>query len=107
MKISRNRTVFGVICILLSLTICYGVTPTFTHSASGKTTVLRVSAPIAGGDEFTKDVVETLSDEPAAENAYLYDPDGGKQAMETAPGSTEEPEASVTNEESEAAKDEF
>ncbi len=119
MKIFRNRTVIGVICILLSLAICFGVTPMFTRSASEKTTVLRVSAPIAGGDEITKDMVESvevgaynlplnistekedvigkyatadldvgdyiltskLSDEPAAENAYLYNLDGSKQAI--------------------------
>lgn len=119
MKIFRNRTVIGVICILLSLAICFGVTPMFTRSASEKTTALRVSAPIANGDEITKDMVESvevgaynlplnistekedvigkyatadldvgdyiltskLSDEPAAENAYLYNLDGSKQAM--------------------------
>ena len=119
MKIFRNRTVIGVTCILLSLAICFGVTPMFTRSASEKTTVLRVSAPIAGGDEITKDMVESvevgaynlplnistekeavigkyatadldvgdyiltskLSDEPAAENAYLYNLDGSKQAI--------------------------
>lgn len=119
MKIFRNRTVIGVICILLSLAICFGVTPMFTRSASEKTTVIRVAAPIAEGDEITKDMVERvevgaynlplnvstekedvigkyaaadldvgdyiltskLSDEPAAENAYLYNLDGSKQAI--------------------------
>ena len=27
MKIFRNRTVIGVLCILLALVICFGVTP--------------------------------------------------------------------------------
>ncbi len=56
MKFFRNRTVTGVICILLSLAICFGITPMFTRSASGKTTVLR---PIANGNRSNKDVVES------------------------------------------------
>ena len=32
MKIFRNRTVIGVLCILLALIICFGVTPvSYTH----------------------------------------------------------------------------
>ena len=38
MKIFRNRTVVGVLCILLSLVICFGITPLFTRSASEKAT---------------------------------------------------------------------
>ena len=34
MKIFRNRTVIGVLCILLSLVICFGVTPLFSRSSS-------------------------------------------------------------------------
>ena len=59
MNFIRNRTVTGVICILLPLAICFCVTPMFTRGASGKTTVLRVSAPIAGGNRSNKDVVES------------------------------------------------
>ena len=36
MKIFRNRTVVGVLCILLALLICFGVTPLFSRSASEK-----------------------------------------------------------------------
>ena len=36
MKIFRNRTVIGVLCILLALVICFGVTPLFSRSASEK-----------------------------------------------------------------------
>ena len=119
MKILKNRTVVGVLCIVLSLLICFGVTPLFTRSANEKAEIVRVSVPIHAGDEITGDMVETvqvgayglpdavlrqkenvvgkyaaaelaagdyllpakLSDEPAADNAYLYDLNGEQQAM--------------------------
>jgi len=119
MSLFKNRTVVGVICILLSLLICFGVTPLFNKSVSQKTEIVRVVKEIKAGDEITKDTVQTvevggfglpdnvirqsemvigkyaksdlsigdyilntkLSDTPAAENAYLYNLDGTKQAM--------------------------
>lgn len=119
MKILRNRTVVGVLCILLSLVICFGLTPLFTRSVSEKATVVRVAAEIHAGDEITASMVQTvevgaynlpagvltdksevvgkyatadltagdyilaskLSTEPAAENSYLYNLDGSKQAI--------------------------
>lgn len=119
MSLFKNRTVMGVICILLSLLICFGVTPLFNKSVSQKTEIVRVVKEIKAGDEITKDTVQTvevggfglpdnvirqsetvigkyaksdlsigdyilntkLSDTPAAENAYLYNLDGTKQAM--------------------------
>ena len=119
MKIFRNRTVIGVLCILLSLVICFGIAPMFSRSASEKAQIVRVTSPIHEGEEITAamvDVVEVgafnlpvgivanksdvvgkyatakldagdyilgskLSDEPAAENAYLYNLDGSKQAI--------------------------
>ena len=119
MKIFRNRTVIGVLCILLALIICFGVTPLFSRSASEKTEIVRVTKDIKEGDEITAEMVQTvevgaynlpqnlmtdkkevvgkyatadlaagdyilsskLSDVPAAENAYLYNLDGKKQAI--------------------------
>lgn len=119
MKIFRNRTVIGVLCILLALIICFGVTPLFSRSASEKTDIVRVTKDIKEGDEITADMVQTvevgaynlpqnlmtdkkevvgkyatadlaagdyilsskLSAVPAAENAYLYNLDGKKQAI--------------------------
>ena len=119
MKIFRNRTVIGVLCILLALIICFGVTPLFSRSASEKTEIVRVTMDIKGGDEITAEMVQTvevgaynlpqnlmtnkkevvgkyatadlaagdyilsskLSAVPAAENAYLYNLDGTKQAI--------------------------
>lgn len=119
MKIFRNRTVIGVLCILLALIICFGVTPLFSRSASEKTEIVRVTKDIKEGNEITAEMVQTvevgaynlpqnlmtdkkevvgkyatadlaagdyilsskLSAVPAAENAYLYNLDGKKQAI--------------------------
>ena len=119
MKIFRNRTVIGVLCILLALIVCFGVTPLFSRSASEKTEIVRVTKDIKEGDEITAEMVQTvevgaynlpqnlmtdkkevvgkyatadlaagdyilsskLSAVPAAENAYLYNLDGKKQAI--------------------------
>lgn len=119
MKIFRNRTVIGVLCILLALIICFGVTPLFSRSASEKTEIVRVTKDIKEGEEITAEMVQTvevgaynlpqnlmtdkkevvgkyatadlaagdyilsskLSAVPAAENAYLYNLDGTKQAI--------------------------
>ena len=68
MKIFRNRTVVGVLCILLSLVICFGITPLFTRSASEKATIVRVTAEIHEGDEITASMVCLLYTSDAADD---------------------------------------
>ena len=60
MSLFKNRTVVGVICILLSLLICFGVTPLFNKSISQKTEIVRVTKEIKAGDEITKDMIQTV-----------------------------------------------
>lgn len=119
MSFLKNRTVIGVICILLSLVICFAVTPLFNKSISEKTEIVRVVKAVKTGEEVTADKVKTvevggynlpddvvrnldtaigkfasadlapgdyilaskIADEPAAENAYLYNLTGEKQAI--------------------------
>ena len=119
MSIFKNRTVIGVICILLALVICFGITPLFNQSISQKAEIVRVTKDIKEGNEITAEMVQTvevgaynlpqnlmtdkkevvgkyatadlaagdyilsskLSAVPAAENAYLYNLDGKKQAI--------------------------
>lgn len=119
MSFLKNRTVIGVICILLSLVICFAVTPLFNKSISDKTEIVRVVKVVKLGEEITADKVKTMevgaynlpddvvrnldtaigkfasadlapgdyiiaskiADEPAAENAYLYNLTGEKQAI--------------------------
>lgn len=119
MHFLKNRTAIGVICIMLSLLICFGITPLFNKSISQKTEILRVTNEIKKGDEITKDMIQSvevgsfglpnniirqkesvigkyakadmfegdyilntkISDAPVAENSYLYNLNGTKQAM--------------------------
>jgi pilus assembly protein CpaB len=60
MSFFKNRTVVGVICIMLSLLICFGITPLFNKSVSQKTEIVRVAKEIKAGDEITKDMVQTV-----------------------------------------------
>ena len=119
MQFLRNRTVIGIICIVLSLIICFAVTPLFNRAISEKTEIVRVTKEIRKDEEITADMVETVEvgaynlpesvitdrnrvigkfasaelqpgdyilaskvvKEPAAENAYLYNLNGEKQAI--------------------------
>jgi len=56
----KNRTVIGVICILLSLLICFGLTPLFNKGISQKTEIVRVAKEIKAGDEITKDMIQVV-----------------------------------------------
>ena len=60
MSLFKNRTVVGVICILLSLVICFGVTPLFNKSVSQKEQIIRVTQPILAGEEITADMVQAV-----------------------------------------------
>jgi pilus assembly protein CpaB len=60
MSFLKNRTVIGVICIVLSLIICFAVTPLFNKGMSQKTEIVRVTKDIKIGDEITKDMVQTV-----------------------------------------------
>lgn len=119
MNFIKNRTVIGVLCILLSLVICFAITPMFNRTVSQKTEIVRVTKDIRIGDEITNDMVKAVevggynmpegvarsveevvgryasadlvpgdyiirskvAEEPAAENAYLYNLNGEKQAI--------------------------
>ena len=49
MQILKNRIVIGVACIILSLVICFAVTPLFNKSISEKTQIVRVVREIKIG----------------------------------------------------------
>ena len=59
MSIFKNRTVIGVICILLALVICFGITPLFNQSISQRSEIVRVTKDIHAGELITKDMVAT------------------------------------------------
>ena len=60
MRVLKNRTVIGVICIVLSLIICFVVTPLFQKTMSEKKEIVRVVKPIQSGEEITADMVKTM-----------------------------------------------
>ena len=59
MSIFKNRTVIGVICILLALVICFGITPLFNRGISQKAEIVRVTKDIHAGELISKDMVTT------------------------------------------------
>ena len=60
MSFLKNRTVIGVICIVLSLLICFAVTPLFNQGISQKAEIVRVTKNIKIGEVITKDMVQTV-----------------------------------------------
>lgn len=60
MSFLKNRTMLGVLCIVLSLLICFALTPLFNQSVSQKTNIVRVVKEIKVGDQITKDTVQTV-----------------------------------------------
>lgn len=60
MKIFKNRTTLGILCIVISLLICFGITPLFNKTISQKTEIVRVVKEIKLGDKITKDMVQTV-----------------------------------------------
>ena len=60
MNIFKNRTVIGLLCIVLSLVICFAITPMFNRTISKKTEIVRVTKNIRIGDEITKDMVKLV-----------------------------------------------
>ncbi len=59
MSILKNRTMVGVLCILLSLIICFGVTPLFNRAVSAKTDIVRVVKEIKAGEKITGAMIQT------------------------------------------------
>lgn len=60
MQFFKNRAVIGVICIVLSLVICFGVTPLFNRAVSEKTEIVRVVREIRAGEEIRADQITTV-----------------------------------------------
>jgi pilus assembly protein CpaB len=59
-KILRNRTVLGIASIVLSLIICFGLTPLFNQAISEKVSVARITENIQKGELITLKMIETV-----------------------------------------------
>ena len=60
-NILRNRTVLGLISIVMALIICFGLTPLFNKAIQEKVDIVRVTKDIKKGDLITKDMIQTMS----------------------------------------------
>lgn len=60
MNLFKNRMVVGVLCIVLSLLICFGLTPLFNKGISQKTEIVRVTKEIKVGEVITQDKVKMV-----------------------------------------------
>lgn len=59
-KLMKNRIVIGLICIILSLVICFGLTPMFNNALKSKVSLVRVNAEIRKGDQITEKMLTTV-----------------------------------------------
>lgn len=60
MKIFRNRTVLGILCIAVSLIICFAITPLVNKGLSSKTTIVRMKTNAKAGAQITSSMVEEV-----------------------------------------------
>lgn len=59
-NIFKNRIVVGLICIIASLVICFGLTPMFNDALTSTAEIVRVNAEIRQGDQITAKMVTTV-----------------------------------------------
>lgn len=60
MKFLKNRTVLGVVCIALSLIICFAITPLFNASKSSTMKIVRIKSDLKIGQEITSKDIEVV-----------------------------------------------
>ena len=91
----KNRIVIGLICIILSLIICFGLTPMFNNALKSKVSLVRVNTDnvvyraedvvgkYANTDLYKGDYIleSKLSDTPMLKNAYLGKLNGENRAI--------------------------
>lgn len=56
----KSRTVIGLICIVLSLFICFILTPMFNSGLKAQTEIIRISADMKKGEIITDDKLEVV-----------------------------------------------
>ncbi len=60
-SIFKNRTVLGLIYIVLSLVVCFGITPLFNNAIKAQSDIVRVKSDISKGTLITSSMVETVT----------------------------------------------
>ena len=98
MKIFKNRMILGITCIVVSLIICFAITPLINMGLSKKATVVRMRQSVKAGEQLTVSMLEGMylttdlcagdyifpakvSVDAGLENTYLYSLTGEKQAI--------------------------
>ena len=56
----KNRIVVGLICIIVALVICFGLTPMFNDALTSTVEIVRVNAEIKEGDQITAKMVTSV-----------------------------------------------
>lgn len=56
----KNRTVIGIICMVLAVAITFGVAPIVNRLTSDTTSVIRLSGDVKQGSQITEDAIETV-----------------------------------------------
>jgi pilus assembly protein CpaB len=60
LNILKNRTVLGLACVVLSLIICFGLTPLFNGAVKSQIEIVRVVKDVKQGDRITADMVAAV-----------------------------------------------
>ena len=55
-----NRTVIGIICIVVALAICFGIAPLVNRLSDGKTKIVRLTRDISAGATITEADIEEI-----------------------------------------------
>lgn len=56
----KNRIVVGLVCIIVALAICFGLTPMFNDALTSTVEIVRVNAEIKEGDQITAKMVTSV-----------------------------------------------
>ncbi len=56
----KNRTVLGIICMILAVAVTFGVAPLVNRLTSDTTPVIRLSAEVKQGSQITDAQIETV-----------------------------------------------
>ncbi|MDY4097152.1 MAG: SAF domain-containing protein [Lachnospiraceae bacterium] len=59
-KLFKNRIILGLSCMIISLLICFGLTPMFNDALTAKVALVRVNTEIKKGDQITKKMLTTV-----------------------------------------------
>jgi len=57
----KNRTLIGILCIVIALIICFGLTPLFNNAMSARGDIVRVRTDIQRGELITSDMLEIVN----------------------------------------------